>query len=365
MNQTRPNHNQSGIQSQNRNPNHYREDQVSSHKQSTYHNDQDYLRQLNANRSIPRTGNHRIDHLQQQTDFSKRRFNSDQQGYYQQPNDNYQANYRVRNKQVKKSPLANWYNRRLRKQAKKQPGELPKGKPQLFATYLILFLLMIIFIGMSLPIGRANKIITKGNVHAPSKGIIAATGIHPTDKKKAIKEQSSKIVSRVLEIDPYIKNIEFDYDDWRGLNINVTESVLVGKIEIDQKIYGILSNGAIIETEEADNINQMPWLVDFTNESLQSLGKNMSQISPELLMQMDTIYHSNNPDKPHVIEVLMVDGNIIRASLATFAEKVQYYPQMVQQTNGQKGLFNLEVGAYFTPEDQNNRSIKLDANLDN
>ncbi|MBG9989086.1 hypothetical protein HZY88_08905 [Aerococcaceae bacterium DSM 111176] len=310
-----------------------------------------------------RRGNFRLDQNrnQKQPDLSNRKFNTAQNKNAQ---GNAGGNYRV-NMSSKAPSEPTWYQRRLRSQANKKPGQLPKGKNQLFATYLALFLLMGIFIWIAMPTDRANTIVTRGNNRVPRSEIVAQTGIVPMDKKSQIEEDEVEIINQILEQDPLIEDLEFDYSDWRGLNIDVTESVVVGKTEIEGATFGVLSNGAIVPTGTAENIEGMPWLVDFSDEALSSLGTNMYQVEPEILNLMDTIYYSTNPDKPHVIEVQMKDGSIVKASLSTFAEKIKYYPQMVEQTNGRLGIYNLEVGAYFTPQGEGSESIKLDTNLDN
>lgn len=324
---------------------------------------QNQSQKRNSNQSQPQ-GNFRLNQNRnkKQQDFSGRKFNTAQ-------NQNVEGNYRQGNYRPNVSSKApsnqTWYQRRLRSQANKKPGQLPKGKNQLFATYLVLFLLMGIGVWQLYPSDRANTVVTIGNNQVPREEIVAQTGIVPMDKKSQIEEDEVEIINQILEQDPLIEDLEFDYSDWRGLNINVTESVVVGKTEIEGTVFGVLSNGAVVTTGPEDNIDAMPWLVDFSEEALSSLGTNMYQIEPEILELMDTIYYSTNPDKSHVIEVQMKDGNIVKASLATFAEKVKYYPQMVEQTGGQSGIYNLEVGAYFTPLGADSESIKLDTNLDN
>ena len=58
----------------------------------------------------------------------------------------------------------------------------------------------------------------------------------------------------------------------------------------------------------------------------------------------------------------MKDGNKARAVISTFAQKVNFYPEMVQQIGDQIGTINLEVGAYFIPEQSNTNSVNLNIN---
>ncbi|MBG9981804.1 hypothetical protein HZY86_01600 [Aerococcaceae bacterium DSM 111020] len=296
-------------------------------------------------------GNFRVD---QQGDYRDRKFNQPEQ--MQPP----RGNHRVSNQ-----PSENWYQRRLKKKSHQQPGKLPKGRKQLFACYAVLFLAMASAAWAMMPFDRVNTVQLTGNQTLTRDDILTATQIQPMDKKEQVVEQEDEIIDLAKTINPLINDLTFETNDWRGLNIEVEESQVVGKIQQDGQLYRVLSNGVLLELEDNHTLVELPWIQDFNLEGLEKLGHNIPQINPTLLAEMDTIYYSQNPEKPHVIEVQMKDGNIVKASLATFAEKVQYYPEMKRQVGGQQGIYNLEVGAYFTPSTVGGESVKLDTNLDN
>ena len=50
------------------------------------------------------------------------------------------------------------------------------------------------------------------------------------------------------------------------------------------------------------------------------------------------------------ITVYMDDGFEVRAIISTFAEKMDYYPEITAQLKGyEKGVIDMEVGTFFTP----------------
>ncbi len=314
--------------------------------------DESRRRSQSAQQQQAPRGNFRVDRTM---DYSDRKFNQPEQ--MQAP--------RGQRPRGDKQHSENWYQRRLKKKSNQRPGKLPKGRGQLFACYALLLIGMGISGWAVLPTDRVNTVQVTGNEKLTRDDILTATQIQPTDEKEQVMAHEDEIINLAKTINPLIDDMTFDPTDWRGLNIEVDESTVVGKIQQDGKLYQVLSNGVLLELDDNDQLVQLPWIQDFNLDALQKLGENIPQIDPAILSEMDTIYYSQNPDKPHIIEVQMKDGNIVRASLATFAEKIQYYPDMKSQVGGLQGLYNLEVGAYFTPNTIDGESIKLDTNLDN
>ena len=95
------------------------------------------------------------------------------------------------------------------------------------------------------------------------------------------------------------------------------------------------------------------------------MGQALKEIDQDLLGQMQAIYLSTNSAKPNTIEIKMVDGNIVKALIYNVSQKMQYYPQILNKIGDKKGIVNFEVGAYFTPNDSPDNSVKLDTNIDN
>ena len=58
----------------------------------------------------------------------------------------------------------------------------------------------------------------------------------------------------------------------------------------------------------------------------------------------------------------MKDGNIVKAIIPTLAEKMAFYPQIKAQLKERQGTIDLEVGAYFTPFQEDTNSVKLNHN---
>lgn len=240
----------------------------------------------------------------------------------------------------------------------------PKGKLAILSVYIILFIMMIWAGHQILPFDRVNDVQVTGNQWVSRDAIVALSGILPTDKTADVLKQKNKIEDVIKEELPMVDKVHFDDSNWHHLVIHVDENRIVGRL-LDSAY--LLSNGDAIEINDGQQINDqignLPLVEANNQKQLLGIVEFLNQMNDVELSRIRAI--TNHPERNYVVDLQMNDGNEVRGTTETLYQKMQYYNQMVQATNGQTGLFNLEVGAYFTPHQSPNNSVKLDNNIGN
>lgn len=247
--------------------------------------------------------------------------------------------------------------------------KLPRGLIKLSSIFFFIYLLMLIAGWQLLPFNKVNQVVVTGNNYVESEAIELSSRIRDTDAVDDVISQRQAIEAKIIEENPIIESIVFTRDNWMQLQMKVTEHQVVAKVEINGHYVPILTNGEMLDdqitistiTDEA--LNNLPTLSGFSQKGkLIELTTILRQVEQAVLTKIDTIQLMNDPQKPNGIHVEMKDGNKVRAIISTFAQKVNFYPEMIQQIDGQIGTINLEVGAYFIPDSENANSVNLGTN---
>lgn len=135
----------------------------------------------------------------------------------------------------------------------------------------------------------------------------------------------------------------------RSVTVHVDEWEPVALLEEKGEYEFILENGETF-TPESGAAADVPIAAGFTTKELRK------QLSSQLLQIDSTVYQLISevhlPDKknPDSAVLYMDDGYEVHASLSTMADKLSYYPDIVNELTGsEKGIIDVEVGTYFTP----------------
>lgn len=246
---------------------------------------------------------------------------------------------------------------------------LPRGRVKLFSVFALIYMIMLICGWQLLPFNKVNQIVVAGNQFVSSEAISKSSRIRTLDTIDEVFTHRQRIETAIIEENPIIESIVMTRDSWDHLLIQVNEHQLVAKVEQGEggQFEPILTNGdrfddaAVLASLTNESLENLPTLVDFNQKGkLIELATILRQVNPEVLAQIGEIHLSDNPRKPNGIEVQMKDGNQIKAIISTFAQKVNYYPAILDQLAGATGTINFEVGAYFTPGVANANTVNLE-----
>ena len=252
------------------------------------------------------------------------------------------------------------------KESRPRP-KLPQGKLRLLSVVVLLFILTWVVMLWVTPASKVNRLVIKGTELVNSDDIRIAAGIKPTDNVRDVIGRKQDIEKHIKTLYPEVYSITFKHNKWVNLELLVTEHKLVAKVEQSGQLVPLLDDGKNAQLRDVpipvEQMQNIPLLVNFPNHGqMVEVTQMLRKVNPEILSLIESIQPAQEANKPHTIDVLMKDGNSVRAILSTFDNKIKYYPSIVQQINGQKGIINLEVGAYFTPYSSITNNIKLRTN---
>ncbi|MCM3610739.1 FtsQ-type POTRA domain-containing protein [Planococcus sp. MERTA32b] len=136
-----------------------------------------------------------------------------------------------------------------------------------------------------------------------------------------------------------------------GVEITVEEYPSIGYLEKDAGYQKLLANGYAVELP-VDNVDG-PIFTNFGSEATRlELSAQLDQLDPEVSNMLSQLILTEGETESANVTLYMTDGNEVRAKLNSLAEKLDYYPSLTAQLeDGQKGVFDMEVGITFRSYD--------------
>lgn len=254
-------------------------------------------------------------------------------------------------------------------QSKSLTSGLPKGKVKLLVLYLLIFTTMVVSGWMLMPFNKVNQVHVYGVQVMDPKTLLEDLRINPLAPVKSVMKHQQAIETYLEKTYPLVESVDLQRRNWWSLDFYVKEYQVVAKVQEDNRLNLLLSSGQLIENDLNDSMitqeayDQLPLLMGvFPADERKNLGSSLSQIDSQVVAQMASIASVDEANKEGHIQVKMKDGNEIQAVITTFAQKVNYYPQILEQLEGRQGIIDLEVGAYFTPYQSVTNSVKLHNN---
>lgn len=242
----------------------------------------------------------------------------------------------------------------------------PKGRLKIAIVYLFFYTIMIASGWMILPFNKVNQVRIIGNQYIRAETILQDLTIYPLENAQEVLQSRKKIEASILAANPLIEDVRMVRENWRSIDIHIKEHQLVARYQNDQETYAFLSNGtlsdqALMMTE----FDEVGWedlpLVEgpLDTGAQQLLGQALLQIDESIRSQILKISPGRQAGKNNYVILEMKDGNQVHAVSTTLAEKINYYPRMMEQIQDRRGIINLEVGAYFSPFDHDTNSVKF------
>ena len=202
-----------------------------------------------------------------------------------------------------------------------------------FIVGALIYLLYLFFV--NLPI---KNIYVNGNYILNDQQIIENAGI--SDYPSFFKVSTKKMISE-LKNNPYILSASIKKRIWNEIHIVVQENTPCF-INTNNKL--ILSDGG--ETEEMNDV-YVPKLINYVPDvKYEELIKKISKVELNVWQQVSEIkYEPTEQDKDR-FGLYMNDGNLVYLTLTKF-NKLNYYNDIINEFNCQKGILNLDSGNHF------------------
>ncbi|WP_422123601.1 cell division protein FtsQ/DivIB [Planococcus sp. X10-3] len=149
----------------------------------------------------------------------------------------------------------------------------------------------------------------------------------------------------------WVETVAVDKRWLTGVDIAVAESPSIGFLEKDNGYQELLANGYAVELP-VDKVDG-PIFTNFENaETRLELSSQLEQLDPKVSNMLSQLLLTEGESSSANVTLYMTDGNEIRAKLNSLAEKLTYYPSLIAQLeDGQKGVFDMEVGITFRSYD--------------
>ena len=244
--------------------------------------------------------------------------------------------------------------------------EMPYHKVlQRYIPIIVINVIFIIIMGYFIsPLSKVGTISVEGTEFVYDQTVLDESLVKTGESVIALVQEKEQIENKITENIPQISNTSVSISGFNEVAIQVKEYGTVAYIAQDGSYLRVLENGTVLDDVFSISLGNQPVLSNFTEGKaldlmIQELGKLDSSIL-NLISELELVEHRSNS---LFIQVYMNNGNRVLSSIPTFAEKIEYYPQMVAAVAGQKGVFDMEVGVYFMPfvDDQ---EINMETDVD-
>ncbi|EUJ32079.1 cell division protein FtsQ [Listeria floridensis FSL S10-1187] len=241
--------------------------------------------------------------------------------------------------------------------------ELKKYRKKKLVRQLVLLigfftLLILITLYFLSPLSKVGTIYVTGNRELTEQEVRTASGIEKGDYVIAINNRNT--VSEIKK-NPLIKKATVTKRGFNEIEISITEYKTIGYEPKNGFYYDILENGKLLtDSSRKFPIGNRVLFVRFKNgELLTKMVKEWQKLPSEVQSAVSEIHLEPKKSDPEHLLLYMNDGNQVSATIESFSEKMIYYPSIAAQLNpGQKGVIDLEVGAYFESYYKQNQSEK-------
>lgn len=244
---------------------------------------------------------------------------------------------------------------------------MPKSKVWLrYIPIVVINLIIILILGYFIsPWSKVGTVSVEGNNAVYVQEIIDESGVQGGDSLIDTLQNREDIANRVTEQLDQVEKTSVDVSDVNNVTIQVEEFNTVSYIDDDGSYLRVLENGTVLEEPYDVPIGNQPVLSNFEEgEALNLMSEEISQLEAPILNLISEIELVESRSNPLFIRVFMNNGNRVLSSIPSFAEKISFYPQMVQAVDGQQGVFDMEVGVYFIPFASSEEEIDEDTEVD-
>lgn len=167
---------------------------------------------------------------------------------------------------------------------------------------------------------------------------------------------------------PAVKEVKIAHSFNRQVIIQITEKKPIALLENEESYSLVLEDGELFPLQDGMWKESIPILLLFEEkEQLKEIANKLNKLPvgiADLISEISLVADENH----NRIILYMDDGNEVHALLSDFEKKIIYYPEMVSQIEPSiKGIFDIEVGSYFTsfehlfhPEEEGEQNEEAD-----
>lgn len=222
---------------------------------------------------------------------------------------------------------------------------------QRYIPIVVINIIFIVIMGYFIsPLSKVGTISVEGTQFVYDQTVLDESHIKTGESVIELVQETDHIEKMITDNIPQISKTSVSIVGFNEVVIEVEEFETVAYITQDGSYLRVLENGKVLDDVYTISLGNQPVLSKFDEGKaldmmIEELGKLDASIL-NLISEVEIVEHRSNS---LFIQVYMNNGNRVLSSIPTFSEKIPYYPQMVAAVAGQKGVFDMEVGVYFTP----------------
>ncbi|KFC37485.1 cell division protein FtsQ [Lacticaseibacillus rhamnosus K32] len=278
----------------------------------------------------------------------------------------------LRKKEQQSDPLTPWQQYQARQQQtprhdRRQKPKLDVNLPRiqtlrrrklvknLVLILLPLLLLLGVFGYFASPLSKVGLVSVQGVTTVPDQQVINATKLSDDDLMLSVAFHKNAIAQRVQKSLPEIKTASLTIKGFNRIIIKTSEYQTVGYVYQKHAYHKILVTGEVLAAGTQTPVTTYPVFSGFTAKELPQMITLLKQFPAAIRRDISEIDASRGDANPNQIALNMNDGYRIIADTRTIAKKIKYYPAIVSQVK-QKGVVDLEVGAFWRPYSSSEKS---------
>ncbi|MBB6455032.1 cell division protein FtsQ [Salirhabdus euzebyi] len=224
-----------------------------------------------------------------------------------------------------------------------------KANRRLVFYLFLFFILILIILYLQSPLSHVKHIVVQENTFLETGEIINQSELKKGSNIWNLKFE--EIENSILEL-PEIKNVEIRRKLPNTVEIKVEEYLRVGYVKYEGSFFPILENGQALKNKPVDTPGgDAPILIGWENSTyLAEMTKELRSLNNSLSAQISEIHWAPEDTNPYKIQLYMVNGREVIASIRNFSDKMRAYPSIAAQIDPeQKGVIHIDLGAFFVP----------------
>ena len=200
------------------------------------------------------------------------------------------------------------------------------------------------------PLSKPKEIYVYGNRQVELGTIQEQAGIKKGKSIWGILSEHDLIRKKLMNQNPKIKDASVTLSGLNTIQITILENPAIGYYMEEGQYKELLADGQIIIKDEPTNKEGFPELVNFTDESRNSLASQLEKTNPSIIAMIRQINYVDPVKSPLKIQLKMKDGIKVIGTLKDIGEKLNYYPSILKQLPKKSGTIDMEVGIFYTPD---------------
>lgn len=235
-----------------------------------------------------------------------------------------------------------------------KPSESGSSNKKMYFKYSLLMTVFIVSLLLSVytisPYSKITEVNVEGTVSVYDQHVFESSQITPGDSLIETVFNRSRIEEAVEDANEEVSSAELNVTGLQSVTLSVEEYDTVAFLSEEGRYRKILENGKILDETFPRITDNQPILIGFEQgralERMLDEYEEVDGIVREMIAEIEKVDNDRND---LLIRISLTDGNEALASIPSFAERINYYPQMRETVDGEQGLFDLEAGAFFIP----------------